>query len=593
MQDRISLQLFGRFTLSGGEDASELSGRKLRALLAYLALNNATPQPRERLMSLLWGSHFDTQSRQNLRQALSRLRRSIGDALVVTEDERLTIDTDLLVSDVSKFETLCTDGSREALSEADSIYAAEFLEGLSVPEPEWEDWLTAERNRLRGLALDARAKLASLLLEVSEIEQALEVANRGRADDPLREDLLGYAMLALAGMGRKAEALRSFDEFAVLLESELATTPDDETVRVRDQIRDGLVGKEIAPQSEPALSTEGEEAPAIPEPTPPAPATSEVAESKSTGSDILVREPQPVSHLVSVADAQLSQAETEVATPSPIGGEGWGRLRRWTPTSLAVVASAVVAVCGLLVWAATAYLNYKDPNRFGPNLKLLTSDQHAIALVGMRLDMRRTPDEPVSIWIEPGQKLRIELIRLSSPTQKIETDVGTWRSVNDQFCIDLIRYMGPERCFWIARDGITYTAFDNNDRSHHWVFRERNDAAKMILKPESHEVGKTVGAERLEKILPGSQLTFGYRGKAVTMDLVANGKVQIGILTRSPNGKQIETDQGAWRLDNDYLCIKPTWWQHGRESCFNLRAGPNAYAFIHKKFGVVPILMRK
>ena len=70
MSDRITLRLLGSFSLTGPEGARELTGRKLRALLAYLALSANEQQPRERLMTLLWGAHFEAQARQNLRQAL-------------------------------------------------------------------------------------------------------------------------------------------------------------------------------------------------------------------------------------------------------------------------------------------------------------------------------------------------------------------------------------------------------------------------------------------------------------------------------------------------------------------------------------------
>src|SRR5947207_1817955 len=47
-------------------------------LLAYLACTAPQPQPRERLAALLWGSYFDAQAEQNLRRALFRLRKMLG-----------------------------------------------------------------------------------------------------------------------------------------------------------------------------------------------------------------------------------------------------------------------------------------------------------------------------------------------------------------------------------------------------------------------------------------------------------------------------------------------------------------------------------
>jgi len=78
---KYRLALLGRFELSGPDGPVDLPNKKLAGLLAYLACTAPEPQSREKLATLLWGSHFETQARQNLRQALFRLRRALGDAL--------------------------------------------------------------------------------------------------------------------------------------------------------------------------------------------------------------------------------------------------------------------------------------------------------------------------------------------------------------------------------------------------------------------------------------------------------------------------------------------------------------------------------
>ena len=79
---RFRLALLGGFELTGPDGVVDLPSKKLAGLLAYLACTAPQPQPRERLSALLWGSHFDAQAKQNLRQALYRLRKVLGqDAL--------------------------------------------------------------------------------------------------------------------------------------------------------------------------------------------------------------------------------------------------------------------------------------------------------------------------------------------------------------------------------------------------------------------------------------------------------------------------------------------------------------------------------
>lgn len=48
-----------------------------QALLAYLLLHRRTPQPRQRLAFHLWPDSTESQSRSNLRKALSHLRQAL------------------------------------------------------------------------------------------------------------------------------------------------------------------------------------------------------------------------------------------------------------------------------------------------------------------------------------------------------------------------------------------------------------------------------------------------------------------------------------------------------------------------------------
>ena len=67
-------------------------------------------------MTLLWGSHFDAQARQNLRQALTRLRRVLGEDALISDGETVSLQPGVIVCDVARFEALLSDGSRDALN---------------------------------------------------------------------------------------------------------------------------------------------------------------------------------------------------------------------------------------------------------------------------------------------------------------------------------------------------------------------------------------------------------------------------------------------------------------------------------------------
>src|SRR5262245_32496808 len=98
----FQLVLLGSFSLTGPQGPVDLGSRKLCALLAYMACTGPQPQSREMLTTLLWGSHFEAQARQNLRQALSRLRRALGDDVLASDDDAIRIRHDLIHCDVER-----------------------------------------------------------------------------------------------------------------------------------------------------------------------------------------------------------------------------------------------------------------------------------------------------------------------------------------------------------------------------------------------------------------------------------------------------------------------------------------------------------
>ena len=81
------LSLLGYFELSGPNGPVDVTSKKLAALLAFLACTAPQAHSRDQLMTLLWGSHFDAQARQNLRQTLTRLRRVLGDDALISKSE--------------------------------------------------------------------------------------------------------------------------------------------------------------------------------------------------------------------------------------------------------------------------------------------------------------------------------------------------------------------------------------------------------------------------------------------------------------------------------------------------------------------------
>jgi TolB-like protein/Tfp pilus assembly protein PilF len=229
------LKMLGPFALDGPTGRVDLGSKKLCALAAYLAC--AGTAPRDRLTTLLWGAHFELQARQNLRKALSRLRRTLGEEVLLTDGDRVSIAPGTVACDVARFEALVRDGGRDALHEAVQIYEGPFLADNFIPEEAWVDWLNAQRQRLEATALDAMVKLAEKELQLGNFDAALGAAHRALAIDELREDAHRLVMRALAASGRRSDALKRFEHLVGLLKRQLNVEPDARTKSLAAELR--------------------------------------------------------------------------------------------------------------------------------------------------------------------------------------------------------------------------------------------------------------------------------------------------------------------------------------------------------------------
>src|SRR4029079_2313272 len=143
---KFSLSLLGRVQRAGPDGPVDLPNKKLAGLLAYLACSAPRPQQREKLSALLWGSHFDAQAKQNLRQALFRLRKIVGQDALQGDGEIVVLSDAAVACDVSRFERLIGEDTRESLSAAADLYRGRFMEDIAVSEEGWTEWLAGERQ---------------------------------------------------------------------------------------------------------------------------------------------------------------------------------------------------------------------------------------------------------------------------------------------------------------------------------------------------------------------------------------------------------------------------------------------------------------
>lgn len=228
----FSLKILGGFELRFAGETVDLSTRKTACLLAFLACTAPVPQPREKLATLLWSSGNDARARHNLRQAISGLRRILGQGAIVADSSTVVLRLDVLDCDAARLGRLLGKTNSVALAEAAALYDGTLLADIYVDEPAWNDWLTTERARIDELAISAMVAHAEQELVAGRVVDALKVAHRAVAQNRFREDAHRVLLRSLAAAGRKSDAIRQFHELRAFLKMELGAVPDAETRQI-------------------------------------------------------------------------------------------------------------------------------------------------------------------------------------------------------------------------------------------------------------------------------------------------------------------------------------------------------------------------
>jgi DNA-binding SARP family transcriptional activator len=247
----LSLSLLGSFQATlDGEPVTGFKSRKVRALLAYLAVEADRPHRREALAGLLWP---DRAALSNLRYALYNLRQVIGSR--AAEPPFLLIANDTLQFntasdhwlDVAAFRQLLAASAShtDPLQQAVDLYRGCFLEGFSVGDsPAFEEWALFKRERFNRQVLSALRRLAAIHAGRADYEQAQHYARRQLELEPWGEEAHQQLMRALALAGQRSAALFQYETCRRRLAGELGVEPAWETTALYESIRDGTLSKE-------------------------------------------------------------------------------------------------------------------------------------------------------------------------------------------------------------------------------------------------------------------------------------------------------------------------------------------------------------
>jgi predicted ATPase/DNA-binding SARP family transcriptional activator/Tfp pilus assembly protein PilF len=234
MDQSWQIDLLGRlWGWREGQSILQFRTQKSGLLLAYLALHRRHPTPRDVLAELLWPGSTTAAGRRNLRVELAALRSQLErppvptGSIFIARRASVQLDPRAVDTDVARFEAALQEAAGgaepvrrvELLSRACGHYGGELLPGY------YDDWVLLERERLADRHRAALGELCRLLHQTGELEQAIDVAHRLVAVDPLNETAHFDLIRLYASTRRPHHARRQFRELEQRLQEELGLAP--------------------------------------------------------------------------------------------------------------------------------------------------------------------------------------------------------------------------------------------------------------------------------------------------------------------------------------------------------------------------------
>jgi len=212
-----------------GRLATVMAQPRRAALLAYLAIEGRGDfVSRDSLLALLWPDYDEHRARAALRQALTFLRRAIGEqALLSRGDDAIAVDVGHMSCDLWDFHAALNEGRDE---QALALYRGRLLDGLVVGDAlAFEQWVSARRVSLVREAAGAAARRADQLADQGDLVRAIERARDAERIEPFNESHHRRLLTLLDRAGDRSGALLEHDAFTARLLAALDVEPAPET----------------------------------------------------------------------------------------------------------------------------------------------------------------------------------------------------------------------------------------------------------------------------------------------------------------------------------------------------------------------------
>src|SRR6266545_7799040 len=232
----MDFRILGPLEVLSEEGVLDVGGGKQRSVLVLLLLHANEIVSSDRLIDGLWPDEPPPSAAKIVQVHVSRLRKAldgVGDEILLTRGHGYELRVAPGQLDLDRFQGLLEDG-RAALAGDNPDKAAETLRnalalwrGPPLADFAYDSFAQGEIARLEELRLAALEERIEADLALGRHDDVVPELQALVAEHRLRERFCGQLMLALYRSGRKADALRVYEDARLALAEELGLEPSE------------------------------------------------------------------------------------------------------------------------------------------------------------------------------------------------------------------------------------------------------------------------------------------------------------------------------------------------------------------------------
>jgi DNA-binding SARP family transcriptional activator/DNA polymerase III delta prime subunit len=220
----LEIRLLGQFDLRRNGRSVHIHSRPAQLLLAYLALRVGMQHRREKLAGLIWPDMAEENARRNLRNALWRVRKAIGERYI--QADRLSVGFDQASPhwiDCAVLRASRDASSLDAWVAAVSLYQDELLPGF------YEEWVILDRKEMQTIYDRRMGSLLERLGVEARWEEVTRWAEHWIAHGGFLEPAFRAMIRAKHELGDIAGVAATYRRCVAMLDEELGVAPSQET----------------------------------------------------------------------------------------------------------------------------------------------------------------------------------------------------------------------------------------------------------------------------------------------------------------------------------------------------------------------------